>query len=169
MRARVYDPKTAQFLSVDPLARITRAPYNYAKDNPVNASDLSGLLTVGLCVSGEIALGVRVSAGVCGQVSSSGEVGASGTVSGGVASGIGVSAGPGLQTSNAEHIEELGGPFVHLGGSIHAGGGVSADTFYGGADACGNRIVGGEISVGIGAGADQYGGVSETETIEARF
>jgi RHS repeat-associated protein len=43
MRARVYDPATAQFLTVDPLAGITRAPYNYAGDNPVNESDPTGL------------------------------------------------------------------------------------------------------------------------------
>jgi RHS repeat-associated protein len=34
LRSRVYDPATAQFLSVDPIAAITRAPYTYAEDNP---------------------------------------------------------------------------------------------------------------------------------------
>jgi len=43
MRARTYDPKTAQFLSVDPLVGLTRAPYNYTEDNPLNASDPTGL------------------------------------------------------------------------------------------------------------------------------
>jgi RHS repeat-associated protein len=166
LRARVYDPATAQFLSVDPLEAITRALYTYGQDNPLNRSDPSGLLTVGICVGGEVALGIRVGISACGQASSSGEVGVSGTVSGGIATGAGTSAGIGIQGSNAEHIEELGGPFEHLGGSIHAGGGVSADTFYGGGDACGNRIAGGEASIGIGAGADQYGGLSETETFE---
>ena len=164
LRARVYDPTTAQFVSVDPLVAATRAPYTYAGDNPLNRRDPRGLATVGICVSGEIALGIRVGVGVCGQVSTSGEVGVTGTVSGGAASGAGASAGIGLQGSNAEHIAELGGPFAHLGGSIHAGGGVSADTFYGGDNGCGTRISGGEASLGLGAGADQYGAVSETET-----
>ena len=44
LRARTYDPATAQFLSVDPLAGLTRAPYTYTEDNPVNAGDPSGLL-----------------------------------------------------------------------------------------------------------------------------
>jgi RHS repeat-associated protein len=43
LRARVYDPATAQFLTVDTIASITRAPYNYAGDNPVNAADRAGL------------------------------------------------------------------------------------------------------------------------------
>lgn len=44
MRARVYDPATAQFLSVNPLAAISGAPYAYAGDNPLNASDPTGLI-----------------------------------------------------------------------------------------------------------------------------
>jgi RHS repeat-associated protein len=43
LRARVYDPATGQFLSRDPLAAITGAPYNYAVDNPLNRGDASGL------------------------------------------------------------------------------------------------------------------------------
>jgi RHS repeat-associated protein len=35
LRARVYDPTTAQFL-------VTRAPYSYAVDNPLNRGDASG-------------------------------------------------------------------------------------------------------------------------------
>jgi RHS repeat-associated protein len=45
MRARVYDPTTAQFLTVDPLVRFTRALYTYAQDNPLNRADLTGLCT----------------------------------------------------------------------------------------------------------------------------
>ena len=43
MRARTYDPTTAQFLTVDPLDAITGAPYNYGGDNPVNEQDRTGL------------------------------------------------------------------------------------------------------------------------------
>jgi hypothetical protein len=42
-RARVYDPATAQFLSVDGAQAVTRAPYIYGNDNPANASDPTGL------------------------------------------------------------------------------------------------------------------------------
>jgi RHS repeat-associated protein len=43
MRHRVYDPSTAQFLTVDPLVVVTHEPYVYAGDNPINYRDRSGL------------------------------------------------------------------------------------------------------------------------------
>jgi RHS repeat-associated protein len=48
MRNRVYDPSTAQFLTVDPAVSFTRAPYNYAGDNPVNHRDPTALSAEGL-------------------------------------------------------------------------------------------------------------------------
>jgi RHS repeat-associated protein len=44
MRARVYDPTTAQFLTADPLKALTGEPYSYTADNPVNYDDPSGLI-----------------------------------------------------------------------------------------------------------------------------
>jgi RHS repeat-associated protein len=44
LRARTYDPVTAQFLSPDPLAALSGETYAYAAANPVNAGDPSGLL-----------------------------------------------------------------------------------------------------------------------------
>jgi RHS repeat-associated protein len=44
MRARTYDPATAQFVSRDPFAPISGEPYSYSGDNPLNADDPSGLL-----------------------------------------------------------------------------------------------------------------------------
>ncbi len=43
LRARAYDPATAQLLSVDPIVETTRAPYGYAADNPLNLYDPTGL------------------------------------------------------------------------------------------------------------------------------
>jgi RHS repeat-associated protein len=43
LRARVYDPATSQFLSVDPAAGQTRARYDYANADPIQAADPSGL------------------------------------------------------------------------------------------------------------------------------
>jgi RHS repeat-associated protein len=44
LRARSYDPGTAQFISVDPLAGMTRLSYAYAADNPINLDDPTGLI-----------------------------------------------------------------------------------------------------------------------------
>jgi RHS repeat-associated protein len=43
LRARVYDPATAQFITVDPLAGITGEPYVYAGDNPTTLADPGGM------------------------------------------------------------------------------------------------------------------------------
>jgi RHS repeat-associated protein len=48
LRNRVYDPSTAQFLTVDPAVGVTRAPYNYGGDNPVNRRDPDGLSSEGI-------------------------------------------------------------------------------------------------------------------------
>ena len=45
LRARYYDPTTAQFLSRDPLVPLTKQPYVYASDNPLNATDTSGMFS----------------------------------------------------------------------------------------------------------------------------
>ena len=42
LRARWYDPATAQFISVDPLVNVTHQPYQYAGDNPVSNTDPTG-------------------------------------------------------------------------------------------------------------------------------
>ena len=46
LRAREYDPSTAQFLSSDPLTALTWESYSYAYDNPVNNADPSGLVAI---------------------------------------------------------------------------------------------------------------------------
>lgn len=43
LRARFYDPGTAQFVTVDPAVEATGEPYAYAGDNPVRFKDPTGL------------------------------------------------------------------------------------------------------------------------------
>ncbi len=66
LRARTYDPTTAQFLTIDPMLDATGEPYTYATDNPLNASDRTGLDTDGSCVSFSAqAAGFETGIGVC--------------------------------------------------------------------------------------------------------
>jgi RHS repeat-associated protein len=44
---RYYDPATGQFMTIDPLASISHAPYGYSSNDPMNFSDPSGLLDGG--------------------------------------------------------------------------------------------------------------------------
>ena len=46
LRARWYDPSTAQLLTVDPLEQLTQQPYEYANDDPINESDPTGLCAI---------------------------------------------------------------------------------------------------------------------------
>lgn len=43
LRARYYDPATAQFLTRDPAVQTTQAPYNYTGNNPFNRADPTGM------------------------------------------------------------------------------------------------------------------------------
>jgi len=45
LRARYYDPDTAQFISRDPIVELSGAPYSYASADPVNFVDPTGLLS----------------------------------------------------------------------------------------------------------------------------
>jgi RHS repeat-associated protein len=44
LRARQYDPATGQFLNRDPMEAVTREAYAYARANPLNATDPTGLM-----------------------------------------------------------------------------------------------------------------------------
>jgi uncharacterized protein RhaS with RHS repeats len=53
VRARYYDPATAQFLTLDPKVAITLSPYGYVAGDPLNETDVLGLginLPFGLCL-----------------------------------------------------------------------------------------------------------------------
>ena len=46
LRARDYDPRTSQFISVDPALSLTHQPYAYTGNNPLCATDPLGLWTI---------------------------------------------------------------------------------------------------------------------------
>ena len=188
LRARVYDPATAQFLSIDPLdegsstlahatgeqyvaAALRSAsgsgPYVYANDNPLNNYDPTGLFTVGICVHGEVNFILHIGASGCVQGSSSGEVGGTVVGSVGLAQGASVGATVGPQVSNAEHISELSGPFANAGGQLGVGPDISLEAF-GAPGQCG-PVVGGGVSAGAGLGVSRWIGGSYTGTWSVSF
>ncbi|MGW5722059.1 RHS repeat-associated core domain-containing protein [Amycolatopsis sp. NPDC003865] len=74
LRARYYDPATAQFLTVDPLVDQTRTPYAYTGGNPLNYTDPTGRsfwssFTAGLMVAGAaLAIGACAVLEPCGAI-----------------------------------------------------------------------------------------------------
>ncbi len=164
LRKRTYDPATAQFLMIDPDVGLTRAPYNYALDNPLNFSDPNGLTTVGTCihVGGLIGEIVGYQGQACAVVSSSGDVGVTAgggpTVSGGTGA---IDVGPSVQVSSANNIPQLYGPFAQGGGSAAFGVGGFGDAFTG-RDSCGEQISGGDVGIAGGIGAEVHAGPTET-------
>jgi RHS repeat-associated protein len=62
LRARYYDPAAGQFISVDPMALLTRASYAYAADNPTTLTDPSGLWPClkASCLIKDVAIGAAV-------------------------------------------------------------------------------------------------------------
>jgi RHS repeat-associated protein len=49
LRARYYDPTTAQFVARDPVAAKSREPYVYVTDSPPNATDPTGPIGGAIC------------------------------------------------------------------------------------------------------------------------
>jgi len=92
MRARVYDPATAQFLTVDPLKPVTQAPYSYAGDNPLNYLDRTGLSSCSIVPGSSENCFSEVSGAIGSVLESAAEhpVEAGGVVLGGVAIASGV-------------------------------------------------------------------------------
>jgi RHS repeat-associated protein len=106
LRARWYDPATAQFLTRDPLESVTRAPYAYAGDDPLDAGDPSGLN-----LAGKIAAGLAIV-----TVDAVEEVGSDGAATGA------------LPAEDAAIEELLGGADEAADSSADTGAGGAEDT-----------------------------------------
>jgi RHS repeat-associated protein len=179
LRARYYDPQTAQFVSVDPLVSLTQDPYAYAADDSMNLADPQGLIGGGVCfsASGNLTLpflpgGPQVTASKCLVAA----IGPSG-VSVGVVRTAGVSVsrgspggsfGPGvIFTPDASSVSELGGPFVYGGGSADVADLTGSFDTSVGASKCGTVST---YQFGLGMGMEGYevhSGITQTKVSQS--
>jgi RHS repeat-associated protein len=186
LRARTYDPVTAQFLSVDPIVGVTGEPYNYAGSNPVNYGDPTGLECAGdpkkkskaplrgRCISISVGLpGEGTTFQGC-VVVGDGEIGVTGTKGGGTNAGWGASAGYGPLLTNGTTTSDLGKDFQYVGASGGiAGVAVGADIAWG-SNAEGKMIFALTPWVGVatkgvlGSPVSSEAGTSYTSTKSAR-
>jgi RHS repeat-associated protein len=164
MRARVYDPTTAQFLSVDPLVWLTRAPYTYTNDNPLNFTDPTGR-AVQACIGGTLSVIVTIEVNGCVVITPHG-AGVTGTIGGAYGGGAGINVHAGVGGSNAQTPSQYGGFFGTAGGSAQAGFGAYGGGFASPPGPCGEVIAGGTAGVTAGIGAEGGVGGSYTGVIE---
>ncbi len=167
LRARYYDPRIGRFVQRDPFAGFVRYPsslnyYNYAENNPTLLVDPSGLLTVGICGGGSLAVpGLFATGSTCRVVTSSGEVGAADSVGGGGAIGDAGGFNFGIQITSGSSLADLSGPFAIMGGSVRAlhGGSVEGSV---GTGSRGQDVWGLSLNYAPGGGAEFHGGATNT-------
>ncbi len=156
MRARTYDPSTAQFLTVDPFVALTGEPYSYGEDNPLNRADPSGRCGL-VCIGGIVLGGVAVATGV-GEVVGAAVVIGDATVSLGT-----VSAATGALGAVADTKECVAGDSVACIGATVGGLGAL------GAGAVGLGYVTGEVASGATAIGLTAGGIGFLGDVASAF
>lgn len=161
-RARAYSPTIGRFLQADPSGTDCGINlYAYTRNDPVNATDPTGLYTPQIGFGGSATFCPVCAALGGGGIAfdTSGNIGFYGYGGGqiGLEAGIGGS----VQVSNAQTIYDLSGPFYN--GSVHGGTGIggSIDGFTGKSDH--GLVSGFGFTFGLSAGASAVGGATATE------
>lgn len=162
LRARYYEPITAQFLTRDPLESITRSPYGYVGGAPSDRTDPTGMATVGICGGANFQIPILGFAGegcLTRTVNApDDEIGVVGTYGASLGVGEDASAGAYYQITNAGHLDELSGVFYYatVGGQFLEGAG--ATVFWSGDFSTYGIEFGPAVGLGVEAGI----GVSNT-------
>jgi RHS repeat-associated protein len=162
MRAREYDPSTAQFLTRDPWVALTGEPYSYVANNPLTFADPTGRCSV-WCVVGVVAGGVALATGV-GEVAIGGGAVAEGVLGGvSVLTGAGATAIDTKECVNGSGISCVGA----AAGAVATGGtGLVVGGFVTGSAASGATAIGltaggiGFLGDAAGAAASERGSES---------
>jgi RHS repeat-associated protein len=124
LRARYYDPATAQFLTVDPAVTTTLSPYAYVAGNPLNRTDASGLCdwyALVVCGAQGVAGAVSHATGLCIRNPGGGDNGNDNcstalSTSQGVA-GVGIALGAGATIASGGALAGASAPLLGLGSS----------------------------------------------------
>jgi RHS repeat-associated protein len=168
LRNRFYSPDIGRFLQADPIDFNGDATnlYRYCGNNPINATDPSGLWT--FQIGGAINLNggpgsASWSAGIA--FDGHGNIAAFGTIFGGIGGGARASAGVTFGGSTAETVSGLGGPYNVINGGAALGPSGSGQVFWG-QDQTNNRtVVGWGATIGAGVGGGASGGESYTSIV----
>jgi len=172
LRARYYEPLTAQFMSRDQVVATSRSPYGYVGNSPANAIDPSGAIGVGLCGKLNFMLAGILNFGGTGcfeeiENSSTIETGLIGLPYGGLGIGANIGGTVSVQASNADHLDDLSSWFGYFNVSGEAALGASITVFYS-LPGASRFTYGGEVGPAIGLGANVAIGISYTWVL-ARF
>jgi RHS repeat-associated protein len=137
MRARVYDPSTAQFLTRDPWVSITGEPYSYVGDNPLTFADPTGRCGV-WCVGGIVLGGVAAATGV-GEIVGAGALVGEGTL--GAISAISGAAGAAADTKECVAGSNIACVGAGVGGVASLGVGAALSPLVAGDAAAGATAI----------------------------
>ena len=168
---RYYDTHFGRYTQVDPIGLAAGVnPYVYAGGNPVNRIDPYGLNTfqIGFSLGYSIGIpgtGIGTSGviGVGAAFDSHGGLAPYGYYGGGASGGTpGADAGVQLAISNADTVQDLAGLFKNSSANGGAGAGGAADAFWGQDHTGCKDVEGAGITIGGGAGAFVFGGVTNT-------
>jgi RHS repeat-associated protein len=170
-RARFYESQTGSFTTRDPAFAATDQAYAYASQDPVNRTDPSGQLSLGVCAGFAVhVLVVQLGAGDClTQIVNGPNKGQIGIVATPIA-GLGLGLAAGIQyyyqVTNADSLDQIGGPFTYVAATAALGLGAEG-TFFWNNHWSGHIIIGADV--GIEAGAGLSGSLGESYSFVHEF
>ena len=150
---RDYDATLGRYVEADPLGLAAgNNLYGYVNGNPLSGIDPLGLDTLQIGLSGTTTGGVLGGlAGFGVAIDTQGNIALYSYGGGGGGAGANEGYGISVQTSNAQTVNDLSGPFINTSASGGLVAGGTADTFYGNSPQ--GPVTGGGVTLGEDVGA----------------